>query len=291
MTTNCYASCKICEHSFPILRLFVSECKYHYLCRKCAKSFYEDVIESGAIQLKCPFYFCNAKMDIKTIRNIISEEHIKLFNKKSNNNSNNNNKNSSSLIKYDDYIQNNFNSQLKEENVKLYMQKHVIDVNNNKYFFNYNKTKELVCINCHQLALFAKNNTHFMRCLNCNFKECKYCLKEFTDRHINVDYEEHCKVYFRKEDVDFGQRGKCLSYLLELFFVIASFYFLFAGSYIYIYRFFRKCLKINYEKNCWNITKSVFLYIISIFVFFITVPFLFIWFPYFPSILSMFECG
>ena len=39
--------CSICEHSFQDTRLFVAKCQTHYLCKKCSKNYYEDIIEKS----------------------------------------------------------------------------------------------------------------------------------------------------------------------------------------------------------------------------------------------------
>ena len=53
--TYTYINCSICEHSYPISKLYVPNCKIHYLCRKCAKNYYEDAIENGDKKLNCHF--------------------------------------------------------------------------------------------------------------------------------------------------------------------------------------------------------------------------------------------
>ena len=40
-TNNIFKMCYICEHSYSISRLFVAECKEHYLCKRCTKNYYE----------------------------------------------------------------------------------------------------------------------------------------------------------------------------------------------------------------------------------------------------------
>ena len=275
---NIFKMCYICEHSYSINRLFVAECKEHYLCKRCSKNYYEEIIEDGNKEIFCPFIKCKAKVNIDKLSNIISHEHLKRLSNKYQE-TNNNSKESQNTFFFTK-LKSNFN----KESLQLYTKKHVIDINSNKYFFNYNSVKDGDCPFCYEESLFSKTNTHFSKCLNCLSKICRYCFKDFTERHIEWNYNEHCKVYYRLEEEDKNKRNKCLNVLMQYFFVFAIFYLLFAGSFYNIKAILVQIFKVNYNRN---IIRYFLVYLFTIIFFVITVPFIFLMFPYFPSILAL----
>ena len=275
---NIFKMCYICEHSYSINRLFVAECKEHYLCKRCSKNYYEEIIEDGNKEIFCPFIKCKAKVNIDKLSNIISHEHLKRLSNKYQE-TNNNSKESQNTFFFTK-LKSNFN----KESLQLYTKKHVIDINSNKYFFNYNSVKDGYCPFCYKESLFSKTNTHFYKCLNCLSKICRYCFKDFTERHIEWNYNEHCKVYYRLEEEDKNKRNKCLNVLMQYFFVFAIFYLLFAGSFYNIKAILVQIFKVNYNRN---IIRYFLVYLFTIIFFVITVPFIFLMFPYFPSILAL----
>ena len=56
--------------------IFVGECEKHFICRFCAKNYFEEQIEKGETNLLCPFLFCKNKFYIK---NVVSKENIHLL--------------------------------------------------------------------------------------------------------------------------------------------------------------------------------------------------------------------
>ena len=275
---NIFKMCYICEHSYSINRLFVAECKEHYLCKRCTKNYYEEIIEDGNKEILCPFIKCKAKVNIDNLRNIISQEHFKRLSNKYQETDNNLKESQNTF--FFTKLKSNYN----KENLQLYTKKHVIDINSNKNFFNYNSVKDGYCPFCYEESLFSKTNTHFSKCLNCLSKICRYCFKDFTERHIDMNYNEHCKVYYRLEEDDKNKKNKCLNILMQYFFVFAIFYLLFAGSFYNIKAQLIHIFKVN---NNSNIIRYCFVYLFTIIFFVITVPFIFLMFPYFPSILAL----
>ena len=283
---NVYKMCYICEHTFNILRFFVAECNEHFICKKCAKIYYEEVIEDGVKDLLCPILTCKAPIITYKLKDIISQEHFKRLNYKyednSNNDKNNNNNNN------DDKVTNKFffaklRTNLNEEKMKLYTQKHVIDINTNKSFFDYNKGKDGYCPFCYEKSLFSKINAKFYKCLNCLRKICKYCFKEFKEGHIDIKDNEHCKVYYR-----IGKNEKkiliILIFLRQLFMVFASFFLVFPGSFFYFKQLFFQLLNVKQNKYFF---KYIIGYFSAIICFVISCPFIFLLFPYFPSIMAL----
>ena len=269
--------CLICERTFPSPKIYLPKCKKHKICRRCVKKYYEDLIEQGERKLKCPVYYCKYEFNILKLKQIISEQHFNLLNGKPNIFS------QSSTLKIQERY--NINPQGKET-LKLYTQKHVIDINSNQNFFMFNKAKNQFCPKCNESSLFSKIGGHFIKCLNCFHKICKYCLKDYDISHMDINNEDHCKVYFRFENDDIKKRNCFLNYLIELFFVLASFYFLFVGGFKYI----KNCVKWFF---CVKDNSNCFLWIIVYFftmIFFIcSIPVILIGLPYFPIFIAIFN--
>ena len=274
--SNIYRMCSICEHTY--LKLFVAECNDHYICKRCAKNYYEEIIEDGIKELFCPFVRCKAKVNLKELKNIISPEHYnRLINQ-------------SQETKYEETQNKLVYAKLKtncnKENIQIYTKKHVIDINSNKNFYDYNSFKEVYCPHCFEESLFSKTNTHYFKCLNCLIKICKYCFKEYIDRHIDIHYIDHCKVYYRLEDDQNKRKILFFIFLLQLIFVFACFYFTFVGSFYFFRDYFFKFFN---TKNNGNFIKYFFTYFFSMVCFIISVPFIFLFYPYFPSIIALFD--
>ena len=274
---NICKMCSICEHTFYITRMFVAECEKHYLCRKCAKNYYEDIIEKGQKDIFCPFFKCRELVDLTNLQKIISPEHFKRICQRD---PKEENKNLNKL--YFTKIKTNKD----RKNIEKYTKRNVIDINSNKNFFNYHTEKEDYCPFCYEESLFTKTNTHFYKCLNCMAKICKHCFKEFYDNHINVNYVDHCKVYYRLNEKSDLNNNKFTFYLLQLFFVIASFFLCFGGSFFYIRKQFFYIFNANNNRN---IIKYILGYFFTLICFIIIIPFIIILYPYFPSIMSLFD--
>ena len=274
---NIYEICIICEKTFPSQKIYLPKCQKHKICRKCIKNYYEDLIEQGERKIKCPVYYCKYEFNILKLKKIISEQHFNLLKGKPNIFSN-----AKTLEIQERY---NLNNQGKET-LKLYTQKHVIDINSNQNFFMFNKTKNQYCPKCNEPSLFSKTGSHFIKCLNCFHKICKYCLKDYDISHMDISNEDYCKVYYRFDN-EVSQKKNCfINYLIQLFFVLASFYFLFVGGFIYI----KNCIKWFFcVKNDSNIFLWLIVYFFTIIFFICSIPFILIGFPYFPIFISIFN--
>ena len=268
-------TCSICENIFPTSKIYVAECSFHFLCKRCAKNFYEEKIESGQTEFKCPFLKCGAKFPKQLLKNFISEEHLNIFKKNLNNDA-------SSV--------NNLKADTNYEKIKLYYNNHVIDINNNKLLYNYNKNKDIFCGRCNKDTLFSKVNNNFLKCLNCEYCECKYCFKEFKDGHMNINSTDRCKVYYRKNEY-FNEMNKFINFLIQLFLVFAMFFMIFISIFLNLKEFFKNICSISkkdIKKNCLlYIIEMSFVIILSCILLLICTPFIIVWFPFFPSILSL----
>ena len=279
--------CFICENINKEKNIFVPKCQIHFLCKRCLKSYYEDIFENNIFSLKCPDTNCDKEIDFNILKNIINGIHYEMFinNKKETQTNNNNEKelylNDTKLI---------FNSKVNNENIKLYTQKHVLDINSNKKFYMYNKNKDIYCSNCLKPTLFTKINGYFIKCLNCHYRICKYCLKEFEDLHMDIMSEKHCKIYYRRDNINYENRTKIINFLIQLFFVIAMYYLMFAYVYFMIFRFLKDILKLkkyNSANCCFRLTCYCFICFISFIFLLIACPFLIIIHPFIPTILSL----
>ena len=272
-----YKKCFICEYLFLTEKLCFAECHKHCLCKKCAKNFYEDAIEDGQKILKCPSLKCQSQMNLKKLKKILSADHYSLVKSKT--------RNKAGSI-YNAKLKTN----IKMEDLKLYTQKHVLDINNNQTFFNYNKRRKLFCPNCEQESLYSKTGTLFLKCLNCNQKICKYCLKNYHENHMNINIEDHCKVYFRRNNIYDNKLNTCKNFCLQLFFVIAAYYLTFVGILLSLFIEFKKlfCVKRKNDKiTIGIILKTLLALFFSVIIFFISVPFIVLILPYFPVILTI----
>ena len=272
-----FEMCIICERTFAIQKLFASNCKIHKICRKCIKNYYEDIIEQGERNLKCPIYSCKAIFKKFILKEIISENHYNLLDGKPN------------IFTYSSsyQISSKYGFIPKEqEKLKLYTQKHVLDISSNENFFMYNKAKNQFCPKCGEPALFTKIKGHFIKCLNCFHRICKYCMKEFDQNHMDISNEEHCKVYYRIENEVNEPRSCFMNYLIQLFFIISSFIFMFIGGFLTIRNGIKWFFCVKNDSKCflWLIV-----YFFSIIFFICAIPIILIIFPYFPIFTSIFN--
>ncbi len=166
-----YDKCLICERNFSIINLCCSECNIHFFCRKCLKNYCQELIEEGKKRMKCPITKCNFDIYEEFLKFILSEDYFKLLFRKSLKSEEKTLEEDLSRNKYkifDKKIKQNSEDKIK--NIRLYNNKHVIDVNSNIMLFNVRKYKDEYCPNCHEPSLFCKTSTIFHKCLNCGFK-------------------------------------------------------------------------------------------------------------------------
>ena len=303
-----YQSCYICERAYPSYKLHSAACKKHFICKKCFKNYYEERIEEGDKKLICSVYNCSAPLDINLniLKSLISSTHYDLLNPKEKKNNGNNENNIINRINTFDNTENyNNNYDLLNSNVllklqekykintkndhqklKLYTQRHVIDINSNENFFMYFKIREQFCPICNEECLFSKTGTHFFKCLNCFHKFCKYCLKDYDEKHMDIAFEEHCKVYFRNDNNFIKKNNVFILFFIQLFFISASYYFCFYGGFLYINNAVKCifCVKKDSNPFIW-----VIIYFISFILFICAVPVILISLPYFPIFTSIFN--
>ncbi len=276
---NIQKDCYICEKPFYFIKLYYAECGIHFLCRKCLKSYYEDYLEHKNFSkiLKCPCAQCDKIIDYENVvKDIISETHQKIY---------------ENYVeeKIDDINQNDKEDNM-DTNLKFYTKKHVLDVNNNKNIYMFKKSRDRFCPRCLKPYLFSKTNNNFIKCLFCNLKICKYCLKEYTPKHLNLQDEDHCKIRFRRSLDEPEQNNYFIKFLIEIFFVVATFLFIFPGFFMTFLYKFNTCFNVNKkEKNIKYYIKAVISFIFSFIFFIICCPFIILIYSMFPSFIAMFD--
>ena len=270
--------CSICGVKYNTYLFFVAECNLHFLCKKCAKSFYEERIEMGAKELFCPFIFCRKKFSKGEAKKFLSKRHYEILIEEEKNN----NLNTLKLI--------NNNNNIKE--MKNYSENHVLDINNNKIFYNFNKNKNIFCSKCNNQSLFCREKQLFMRCLFCNFEQCKYCFKEYTHDHFDMNSNNYCRIYYRDSEMDKPPKSCINIFIKQLLLVFASFFLTIISIWKLSKQMFMNYLfKLNEKNNNCIVfyLKMIFIYILTLIIFAILFPVNIIMFPWFPSFLALFD--
>ena len=268
--------CSICEITYTAYTFYVAECNKHFLCKKCAKNFYEEKIETGAKELFCPFLFCNKRFSNNQAKKFLSKRHYNILVEEEKNN----NINSLKLINHNNY-----------KEMKNYSENHVLDINNNKIFYNFNKNKNVFCSRCNNETLFCRDKQLFMRCLYCKFAQCKYCFKEYTHDHFDMNSQNYCRIYYRDSEFDRSQT-KINRYFIQLFLVFAIFFL----SIISLWKVPKKIFtnfffKLNdTNNNCVLFyLKFIIIYVFTLIIFILCLPINIIMYPWFPSFLALFD--
>ena len=165
-------------------------------------------------------------------------------------------------------------------------------INSNESFYVYNKAKVQFCPKCGEQALFGKSGAHFVKCLNCNYCLCKYCMKEFDGKHMDITTEEHCKVFFRRNDEleftntrDTKQSHIGLNLLIQFLLVVCSYIFMFTAGFLYIKEGVEFVFPCYYQ----NILRNSIVLIVSIALFFTAIPIILMSFPYFPVFIAIMD--
>jgi hypothetical protein len=296
-----YTICLFCDNYYIRGNTLSANCS-HMFCLKCGKSFYEEKIEEGENQLKCPVYKCYSQISEDVLRSLVTTKHMEnyektikkeLLNKPAANPLNINASNKAFTI--NDLSLPKQNSDVK---VKMYSQRHVFDITNNDSFRYFSKSKEQFCGRCYEPALFGKNGRKTIKCLNCWFNSCKFCGKENSDDHFNLSSFNYCKIYYRKKMII--QPPNKVSLIKDILIGIVLFilgYFVFLlGFFKHISNFMCSFLGIPYDEyksdsrveitklNILLNTMYLVLMIISIVV---ILPILLFIFPYFPLIVFL----
>lgn len=238
----------------------------HKFCHKCGKAYYEGKIEEGFYkQFKCCVYDCISRIDVDILYSLLSKPHLEIIKNKP---KIKDNIIYSSNIDLQKYFDTN-----KIPVVKKYSLKHIIDVNTNQQFFQYNSSKQMACPHCYELALYGQTNQHFVKCFNCFYKLCKHCLLPFEDSHMNYTSDLRCKVYYRRKKTDSKSIFQVIKNVCSwMLLVIAGFVLMSSVGFVYT----KNTLLIK------NKFKRIVLFAVGLIVSIITMPIFLMSLPYYP---------
>ena len=279
--------CLICSRVYPSRDIFTTHNCEHKFCIYCLSYYYEYKISNGEIndisQFKCPIIICGFFYTIDELERILSQNITEYFLK-----------GKKGPMKYSIKDINNLRFNRNNEQISSYSQKNVIDVNSNESFYMFTKNKEMNCPLCNGEYLFGRKGLNNFVCLNCLRKFCKYCKKEYKERHLDKASRDRCKIYFKVEDEEFKKAKKkkkktiCSTYLLSVLYMIVSFVFVLLGTCLYIREGIECCLQMRGKRKGFvSILKSILFYCIYILLLLIVVPLIILSFPYFPLIASV----
>ena len=281
-----YDNCQLCGRKCPKVKLYSAECEKHLICKKCFKLYYDDIIKKGETEMLCPFIQCKAQMDFYTIKSLISNENLKILYENAINNRNKNHSYDNTKTLGD------FSSSRNNDNLKLYSRKNILDINKKSYkniFINFKSSKELICPFCYEQNIFSRAGGHYMKCLNCGYAICKYCGKEYKENHMEIYDENHCKIYYRKFIIPIQKSKNFMKIFLQLIYILASFFIIFAGVFFYIFNFMKYIFKPNRKNTFINCFKISVIWFMTIIFYMIIFPFIFIFIPYIPLIITACE--
>ncbi len=204
--------CNICDLLKPLNKLItLSNCN-HSLCYNCAKSYYEDLIEMGDFNLKCPYYQCGKKLSsVNFLKNIISKIHYERLTGENNDQTNNKNRNLqlggkktissyNKLTKKSSTLNTMDGKKVSRTELNLILQKYSknnvlsITKNDDEYLL-YTMYRECFCPCCNLPCLFGKTLSNHLKCLNCFKSICKFCFKIVDTDHFNTLSQKCCKNY------------------------------------------------------------------------------------------------
>ena len=123
---------------------------------------------------------------------------------------------------------------------------------------------------------------------------CKYCLRDYNDRHLEMNNIRHCKVYFRKKYgknndnfFNISDKNYFEQFLVNIFIVIACYFILLFGLYNYIFIFFEYVF--NVQKKKYKKCFYIFIYFLTILFSILFSIFIILLFPYFPLFNEIFQ--
>ena len=292
---NYSKECIICERNFTFFKLYSAKCNIHFFCKDCLKIYYQNLIEKGIRRMKCPVFKCNCdtnKIDLKKI--LDNNYYIILFgandhdeDKRTISDEKLNFKSCEISLKHNFKENNN--------NIELYQNKNVFDINSKFSLSNIKKYEGEYCPKCHEKSLFCLTNSFFNKCLNCLYKCCKYCNKEYTNNHLTLNDPKHCKVFYRKSKYFIeNNQSICSNFLLQIIYIIGIYIIFLSYIFLIIIKLFYWLFGIEKEKKkklnlCPDIIKYFFSYFLCILMYLIILPFLIVMIPFFPSILVLLD--
>ena len=265
-----YYNCFLCERTYEKEILFFPECEIHPFCKGCLYLYYKVLTENKNLDLKCPVKNCLYNVDLDKLNRIID---IDDFNEL---------KNSKSYKKENKNHPKNKN----KNNTFVYFKNSVLEIDSKESLVQSIKDKKKYCPKC--LMPIYKSNNNFYKCLNCYYKQCKFCSKEYTNTHLICNEKDYCKVYLRSTK---PKRNYIKIFFKQLILVLGIFILCIFSAFIIPFQFLKKKFKIenNKIKNKSFYIKIFFSYCLSIIIMIIIIPFIIILFPYFPYFIAFLD--
>jgi hypothetical protein len=178
--------------------------------------------------IKCPVYSCNEMFNINIIKQNVPKQYVNYLD------------NVNCPIKYciDEYK----NIKCNNSNKSIYLNDHLLLINNNQSMYNYNNNKKDICPNCNLFSLYHKTGMKWLICLNCFKRFCYFCLKHYKKSHFNHFSINRSKVFFRNNNIKTTINNKlthsnpskqnsfCSNYWLSVLYVFAGYFICWIGN-------------------------------------------------------------
>ena len=257
--------CNICDLLKPSNKFIELENCNHSFCYNCGKNYYENLIEMGDLNLKCPFYKCSEEIINKEfLRNIISSQHYQrlIYGKCIDNNNKIilKGKTTMSSINKGSIKKSTLNSTLGKGITKIelnsilqrFSKKNVLYVTNNEEeYIIYSMYRDTVCPYCTLPCLFGKTLSNHLKCLNCLKRICKFCFRKVDTDHFNIYNHKCCKnyrlfLYKNKKNFKFNKNifVKCEKFC----FIIISYLLKLIVMYVLLFKIIDYCIPIEKKK-------------------------------------------
>ena len=291
---NSDRNCIICERTYLLKFIYFSNCNKHFFCKHCLKIYFEDLIDKGITKMKCPVFNCNYEINDNILRKILDKKYYQnLYNKKNQKIEDEDKKIIISDISKNKKLDDDKNkSNNISKNLDKYQYSNVLDINKNNNLLNFIKHKDEFCPRCHEISLYQKTNSLFYKCLNCGYKICKYCYKEYNNNHFIMNNSNHCKVFYRRNRRNIS-KNVLLNYLYQILYIIGMFIIMLIYCFVSINSFFLLIFGIKNKNSsdysCIWYTKYFISYIFSIFFCLIILPFFGISIPFFPILIALID--
>lgn len=268
--------CLMCGRVYPNSDVLTTSTCTHKFCVYCLGHYFRyksQIGEFDPTELKCPTISCTGTYSYEDLHSYLPDDSISSGNK----------------------ILSSHLQQLKvlQNGIVSYNEKNIIDINSNEHFYLFSKVKEGICPRCNKDYLFCRKGVSFLVCLGCLGKFCKYCRKEFNDRHLDDAYIGRCKIYFKIDETARKKRKKkceiLIIYIQMVLLISISFILCLCGVFCYLDAGIKKITFYNYFKKMCVIKCFVFiLYLILITISFAVCGSCFlVLFPYFPILISL----
>ena len=246
--------------------------------------------------MKCPIYNCNFDIDKIYLEEILDKNYYQLLfgiNK---------NEEAQKTIMDEEakcqiVIYKNLLSKYKDRNKKFefYQNKNVFEINPSLSLSSIKKYEEDYCPRCHEKSLFCLTSSYFNKCLNCRYKCCKYCNKEYTNIHLIMNDPRHCKVYYRKGKYFLNNcQNKSSNYFIQIIYIIGIYLIMISFLFLKVNNFFFGLLRIQNDKKkksylCINLVKYFFCFFLCFLIYLIILLFMELSIPFFPVIILLLD--